>query len=68
MNIPNLNEVIKALDCEEWRPSVCKQCVYGFLDDHGDNPIWACDRQRVIEESLFYLKLYQHLIKENNNE
>lgn len=64
MEIPRLNDVIKALECEEWRPSVCKKCMYGFLDDHGDNPTWSCDEIRIHEETLFWLKLYQHLINE----
>lgn len=66
MRIPNLDNLIKALECEEWRPSVCKQCIYGFLDDHGDYPIWTCDEERKNKEALFYLKLYRYLIEENN--
>lgn len=62
MEVPNLDNLIKALECEEWRPSICKRCTYGFLDDHGDTPIWACNEEKIKEESLFYLKLYQHLI------
>ena len=62
MDVPNLDNLIKALECKEWRPSICKQCTYGFLDDHGDTPIWACNEEKIKEESLFYLKLYQHLI------
>ncbi len=67
MNIPNLNNLIKAIECEEWHPSVCKRCDYGYLDDHGDNSIWTCNEEKVKEETLFYLKLYQYLIKEDIN-
>lgn len=63
MNVPNLNDLIKAIECEEWRPSKCKVCSYGYLDDHGDTPVWTCDEARLKEESLFYLKLYQYLIE-----
>ena len=62
MDVPNLDNLIKALECKEWRSSICKQCPYGFLDDHGDTPILACNGEKIKEESLFYLKLYQHLI------
>ena len=65
--IANLNNVIKALECDEWRPSVCKLCEYGYLDDHGDSPTWTCNEERKINEALFFLKLYQHLIKEQEN-
>lgn len=67
MEIPNLNDVIKALECEEWKSSVCKKCIYGLLDDHGDYPIWTCNEDKKINEALFYLKLYQKLIKEKEN-
>lgn len=65
--IPNLDNLIKAFECENWRPNVCKQCEYGYLDESGDNPSWGCDSIRMHEEVLFYLKLYQYLIKENQN-
>lgn len=67
MIIPKLNNLITALECEDWRPSVCEHCEYGFLDDHGDYPIWSCNETRLREESLFYLKLYQYLIEEQEN-
>ena len=65
MEIPRLNDVIKALECEEWRPSVCKNCIYGFLDDHGDNPIWSSKEEKIKEDASFLLKIYQHLIEED---
>ena len=54
--IANLNNVIKALECDEWRPSVCKLCEYGYLDDHGDSPTWTCNEERKINEALFFFK------------
>ena len=65
--IPNLNNLIKAIECEEWRPSVCKRCEYGYYDDNGDNGIWTCNENKKIEETLFYLKLIKHLIEEKND-
>lgn len=68
MTIPKLNNIIKALDCDEWRPSVCKNCLYGYYDTSGDSPIWKCNEEQIKAEALFYLKLYQYLIKEEQNE
>ena len=65
-DIPELSQVIRAFECEEWRPSACKTCAYGYLDDHGDTPIWACDEIRIHEEVLFYLKIYQYLIEQQD--
>lgn len=67
--IPDLNNLIKALECEEWRSEVCKTCRYGYqyLDDHGDNSIWICNESKLLDDALFYLKLYQYLIKEQKN-
>lgn len=65
--IPDLEQVIRAFTCQEWRSSICKKCDYKFWDDHGDYPDWACDEERIKEEVLFYLKLYQYLIKEKEN-
>lgn len=66
--MPNLDNLIKALECDEWRPNVCQLCEYGYLDDHGDYPYWTCYEERKINEALFFLKLYQYLIKEQENE
>lgn len=69
MNIPNLDNLIAALECDNWTPHHCQHCPYEYqyLDDHGDNIYWCCDEDRKIEDALFYLKLYQYLIKEKEN-
>ena len=61
--IPNLDILIKVLECLGQN---CRECPYGYsyYDDNGDYGFWTCDTMRVEEESLFFLKLYQHLIKE----
>lgn len=66
--IPNLNRLIEAIECDEWRPSICSKCEYGYLDTSSDHPIWTCNEIKITEEVLFYLKIYQHLIEENKNE
>lgn len=67
--IPNLDNLIKAIECEEWKPSICEYCQYNYqyLDDSGDHAFWFCDEEKKINDALFYLKLYQHLIKEQEN-
>ena len=61
--MPNLKTLIAVLEC---LGRDCKKCPYGygFYDDSGDSGFWTCDTMRVEEESLFFLKLYQHLIEE----
>ena len=61
--MPNLDTLIKVLECLGHN---CRECPYGYsyYDDNGDYGFWTCDTMRVEEESLFFLKLYQHLIKE----
>lgn len=61
--IPNLDNIIKAYECPGFK---CKACPYGYgyFDDNGDNYFWTCDLYRLEQDALFYLKLYQHLIKE----
>ena len=71
--IPDLNRLIKAIECEEWRSSICSKCEYSYIDDSGDHPIQTCNVEKIKEETLFYLKLYQYLIhqyliKGKNNE
>jgi len=63
--IPDLNTLIKVIECPGHTHN-CKKCPYGygFYDDSGDYGFWTCDMMRVEEESLFFLKLYQHLIEE----
>ena len=62
--MPELKTLIAVLECLGGRD--CKKCPYGygFYDDSGDSGFWTCDTMRVEEESLFFLKLYQHLIEE----
>ena len=62
--MPDLNNLIKALECEEWHQDICKKCEYGCLEDIGDYSVWGCDEFRIHEETLFWLKLYQYLIQE----
>ena len=63
--MPNLDTLIKVIECP-MHPHNCRECQYGYsyYDDNGDYGFWTCDTMRVEEESLFFLKLYQHLIKE----
>jgi hypothetical protein len=69
MNIPNLNNLINAIECEGIFYNGCKRCPYGYQywDDSGDNGIWTCDEAKKERDILFYLKLYQYLIKEQSN-
>ena len=66
IDTPNLDNLIKALECDDWH---CQECPFGYnyLDDHGDNLIYACDEQKLIGDAVFYLKMYQYLIKENKD-
>lgn len=66
--IPDLNKLIKAIECEGWRSFDCSKCKYSYIDDHGDHPIQSCNEEKIKEETLFYLKLYQYLIEGKNNE
>lgn len=70
MNIPDLNNLIKAIECDSWVHGGCEYCPYNYqyLDDRGDTTNWFCDEEQVMEDSLFYLKLYQKLIEEQNND
>ena len=69
IEIPNLDNVINALQCEGCFKHQCEHCPYGYshLDDRGDNSFWWCNEEKVLEDALFYLKLYQYLIKEQSN-
>ena len=69
MDIPNLDNLIKAIECEGFWKDKCKHCPYNYQhwDDNGDQGFWTCDENKLWEHTLFYLKLYQHLIKENTN-
>ena len=69
MEIPNINNLIDALNCTEWvHYGACEHCKYNYqyLDDSGDHPYWSCDEERQKEDSLFFLNLYKHLMEENN--
>ena len=69
MDIPNLDNLINAIECEGYLiKNKCKHCPYGYqmLDTSGDNYFWWCDEDKLWEHALFYLKLYQYLIKEKN--
>lgn len=61
--IPNLDNIIKAYECPGFK---CKACPYGYgyLNHDGDYGVWTCDLYKLEQDMLFYLKLYQHLIKE----
>lgn len=66
MPIPNLNNLIAALKCNNWTSKICENCPYQYqkYDDSGDNGIWTCDDERKLEDALFYLEIYQHLANE----
>ena len=68
MDIPNLNNLINAMECNNWIKSRCEFCPYGYqyYDDRGDSAFWFCDEDKILEHAHFYLKLYQHLIEEQN--
>ena len=66
-DIPDLDNLIKALICNDWCYfNKCEECPYGYgyLDTRGDYPSWGCDEMKLNQDSLFYLKLYQYLINE----
>lgn len=69
MNIPNLDNIIAALECDNWAPHHCQHCPYDyqFWDDSRDTAYYTCNQDTIIEDALFYLKLYQYLIKEQEN-
>ena len=66
MEIPNLDNLLAAMTCEGCYSDSCEECPYGYgyLDDSGDNSFWWCNEEKIMEDAYFYLKLYQHLIKE----
>ena len=70
MNIPNLDNLIAAVQCEGWVQHQCEHCPYGYgyLDDSGDNAIWWCNEAKIMEDSLFFLQLYKHLTEVSNND
>ena len=64
--MPDLDNLINALECPEWREKVCKNCPYGyvFLDDAGDFSFWRCDEEQLKEDALVYLKIYRKTIND----
>lgn len=68
MKIPNLNNLIQAIECDDWSSSKCEHCPWGYQhwDDSGDHGFWWCDENKLFEDALFYLKLYQYLIQEGD--
>ena len=70
MDIPNLDNLINAIQCEGCYKHKCEHCPYGYgyLDTTGDNSFWWCDEGKIMTDALFYLQIYQHLIKEKENE
>lgn len=63
--MPNLDNLIKAIDCEGWLKHECEHCPYDYQywDDHGDNAFWWCNEEKIMEDALFYLKICKHLIE-----
>ena len=68
-NISNLDNLIKAMECEGQFKNKCRNCPYDYQywDDSSDYPNWWCNENKILEDALFYLKLYQYLIKEKEN-
>lgn len=68
MMIPDLDNLIKAIECDAWSEPHCEHCPYGYgyLDTSGDHFFWTCKEEKKWEDALFYLKLYQHLIQEGD--
>lgn len=64
--IPDLNDLINSIECDGWSKGECEHCPYDyqFWDDSGDNAFWWCNEEKQWKDALFYLKLYQFLIKE----
>ena len=69
MDIPNLDNLIKAIECDGYLKNQCEHCPYNYqiYDTSGDSYFWWCDENKLWEHALFYLKLYQYLIKEKND-
>lgn len=42
MDIPNLDNLIKAIECGGWSSSQCEHCPWGYQhwDDSGDHGFW----------------------------
>ena len=62
--MPDLDTLLKVIQCDLWVD--CKKCPYGYQywDESGDYGYWRCNENRVLEETVFFLSLYQKLIQE----
>ena len=65
--MPDLENLIKAMECSNWHESICENCPYGYghIDDSGDHAFWCCDDDKVYNDAISWLKLIQHLINDN---
>ena len=67
--IPDLDNLLNAIACNYglFAGTKCEECPFGYshYDDRGDHGFWCCDEQHFDTDIIFYLKLYQYLIKEN---
>ena len=65
MDIPSLDNLIAAIQCNGCLKNKCEHCPYGYQhwDDSDDHGFWWCDDNKLWEHTLFYLKLYQHLLE-----
>ena len=68
--IPDLNNLINAIECNNWDESKCEKCPYNYqyLDCSGDYPFWSCSEEKLRTDTLFFLKLYRYLIDKNKEE
>lgn len=64
--MPNLDNLIKAIDYEGWLHHQCDHCPYGYQkwDDSGDHAFWWHDDEKVLADCLVFLKELKAL-KEN---
>ena len=68
--MPTLDLVIAAFECyDNPNKSPCDNCSYGYgyLDEHWDYPCWSCDIEKLENDMLGYLKIYQYLVQEQEN-
>ena len=58
----NLDRLIAAIQCPEWKQSVCKACPYDYqieLTDEENRPrhsYYDCNRVKMLDDALFYLE------------
>lgn len=60
--MPNLDNLIHAIECENWNPSQCEHCPYGYQywDESGDHSFWFHDEEKMLNDALFFLKQINH--------